>query len=146
MKLLKIIVLIFTASITGCVGHLHFNFKSTGLLNPDIEQQSLPVQVKIYQLRDKQKFLHASFQDLWLRDRSTLATTLVAKRVLMINPSSTSDVKIRRKKAAKYLGLVAVFREPWMSRWRVLMPVPHGVKSWQRIKVQLHANTIRFGK
>ncbi len=79
---------------------------STEQLNQDQRNNPLPVQVKIYQLRDNNAFLQATFRELWRQDAATLGNSMLDKQEITINPSSTTKIVLTRKKDCRYVGIV----------------------------------------
>lgn len=110
--------------LVGCARPIDIYINADENLNPDQNQRSLPVQMRFYQLTDKDKFLRAGFHELWTEDSKTLGTGLLAKKAATIAPGSKTKVSMQRKKNCRYLGIVAIFRKPQNHSWRKLAKVP----------------------
>ena len=89
-------------------------------LNPNRQGESLPVVVRVYQLNDKGAFESATFNQLWKQDEGVLGGTMLTRSEIIINPSSNDKVELDRHEHAKYVGIVAVFRNPIDRKWKDL--------------------------
>lgn len=96
---------------------------STKSLNAIEAGSGLPVMVRIYQLRDRDKFENASFKSLWKKDREFLGDDLVSRKDLTLHPDSEIlvDLAVEVKKGADYLGIMALFRNPEGNSWRKVL-------------------------
>ena len=66
---------------------------STARLNPDAQDRSLPVLLRVYQLNNDRRFMHASFKSLWHDDITTLGDSMVRQTEFMVQPGSNITVK-----------------------------------------------------
>lgn len=89
-------------------------------LNPDIFGRSLPVLVKLYQLRDREVFQQATFWQLWQRDHATLGNSIIAERQVTVTPGVSTRVIFQREADAQYLGVMALFRQSISGHWRAI--------------------------
>ena len=119
---LKTIILIsLLVTMAACSGPMvRLDLKSDATLNPDRKGDPLPVVVRIYQLNDKGAFESATFNQLWKNDEGILAGTLLTRKELILNPDSNNKVELDRHEQAKYVGVVAVFRNPVDRNWRAM--------------------------
>ena len=125
--------------LTACSSYVRVDMITASTLNPDAHHRSLPVQVKIYQLKDQSDFAQASFRDLWLNDKTILGDSLLSSQSLMLSPSRLTSVRLQPVKGIHYVGMIAIFRQPPLDNWRVMK------KLWGQfavIKVALAANEI----
>jgi type VI secretion system protein VasD len=97
---------------------------ATQTLNQDDSGDSLPVLVRIYQLRAKEKFQQATFKALWKNDKELLEGDLLDRKEHMIHPDSQTlvDVDVDIKHGAAFLGVMALFRKPNVEDWKYLVP------------------------
>ncbi len=119
--LLMLLALILTACSPAPV---KVSLTPNQVLNPDQRDQSLPVQVRLYQLSDPRRFQQATFWQLWQHDKSTLGNSLLAKKVITVVPGEKQTVYFARNKKSQYIGAIAVFRQPRGGDWRVLKELP----------------------
>ena len=130
--------------LTGCgdSGPIKINISASKHLNQNREQKSLPVHIKIYQLSSVKRFSHASFSDLWHED-GILGKTLLSKKEIIMNPGKSSQIKIRQKKGSKYIGIIAIFRQPNTKNWKVVYKILSETRFFAlTINVGLYGNKI----
>ena len=60
------------------------------------------------------------FNQLWKNDEGILGKTLLTRNELILNPASKDQVELDKHDEAKYVGVVAVFRNPIDRKWRAL--------------------------
>ena len=106
--------------LVGCSHQIQLNLQTDKYLNPNAQNQSLPVEIKIYQLTQDSIFSSASFEDLWLHDKQTLGKNTTSVKTLIISPNNQKQFQISRDKQAQYLGVIAIFRQPNRSHWKML--------------------------
>jgi type VI secretion system VasD/TssJ family lipoprotein len=103
------------------------------------------VVVRIYQLRNSDKFTHASFESLLRSPDETLGDDLIAgaKYEKLMAPDESfkiSDYEI--KKDAAYIGIVGDFHSPAKDGWYEIIPV----KDIDDISVKIHSNSLSIQK
>jgi len=148
-SIVKILVLIFLIFLLiGCSpAPIKVAINPAYQLNPDQQNKSLPVEVKLYQLRDKDAFLQATFRELWQQDNTILGKSLLDKHAIMVSPGVRTNRSITRNKDCQYLGVVAVFRRPWSSDWRVLEEVKgHSTLFPLTIKIKMYHDKVILDK
>lgn len=87
---------------------------STKQLNVNDEGVPLPVIVRVYQLRNKDKFEKARFTALWKNDKETLESDLVERKELTLHPEAqiVVELEVEIKKGVEYIGVLGLFRRP----------------------------------
>ena len=107
--------------LTACSGPMvKVELQSNQGLNPNRQGESLPVVVRVYQLNDKGAFESATFNQLWKQDEGILGATMLSRSEIIINPSTTDKIELDRHEQAKYVGVVAIFRNPIDRKWKDL--------------------------
>lgn len=107
--------------LTACGGPMvKVELQSNQGLNPNRQGESLPVVVRVYQLNDKGAFESATFNQLWKQDEGVLGKTMLTRSEVILNPSSNDKIELDRHEQAKYVGVVAVFRNPIDRKWKDL--------------------------
>lgn len=108
-------------TLMACSGQMvRVGISSNSTLNPDRKGVPLPVVVRVYQLNDKGAFESATFNQIWKNDEGILGGTLLTRNELILNPASKNKVELDRHEQAKYVGIVAVFRNPVDRKWRAM--------------------------
>ena len=97
---------------------------STNALNQDDSGEALPVIVRVYQLKGKDKFQQATFKALWKNDKELLEGDLLDRKELTVHPDSETllDLDLDVKHGAAFFGVMALFRKPDVMSWKELIP------------------------
>lgn len=135
---LILLVLVLSGGCTSCSvsSPIKIHLQGAEALNQDENQVSLPVMVRVYQLSDIDKFERASFADLWKKDRETLGDSLLAAKETTLSPKTSLHFSLPQEERAKYLAMIAIFRNPAGNQWRVVKPVTHALRlTTQKLKV-----------
>jgi type VI secretion system protein VasD len=135
--------------VTGCGSNtrpLKVALLGTKSLNQDDSGDPLPVIVRIYQLRSREKFDQATFKALWKGDKDLLEGDLVDRKELTLHPESKAvvDVEVDKTKGAKFLGVMALFRKPEGNTWKNVFSndVSHWPFSTPVVRVRLDERTV----
>jgi len=92
--------------------------------NPDADGRPSPVVVRIYQLKDGAAFGNADFFAIFDKEEPTLAGSLVGREEFVLAPGDKRSEEFAVSRDAKFVGVVAAFRDIRNSQWRVLQPAP----------------------
>lgn len=108
-------------------------------LNSGTDNRSLAVVVKVYRLRDGQRFEHAPFSAFLDEDaeRDALGDDLISATEIVLQPNQRHEINERLPPEAGTLGVVALFRSPAPGRWRFSFDAMEAEK--EGVTVGLHA-------
>jgi type VI secretion system protein VasD len=139
-------------AIVGCgsgVKDVRVMLLPTNRLNPDESGAPLSVIVRVYQLKNRDRFERADFRALWKNDEKTLEGDVVERKEVTIYPETQTSVELQvdRKKGVQFLGIMALFRKPEGELWRQV--TASDVSSWipfrtPRIKVILDEHKLKL--
>lgn len=120
-------VLLSTALVTGCGSDTkkwRLVLTATQTVNQDDSGEALPVVVRVYQLKGKDKFQRATFAELWKKDKELLEGDLVDRKEVTVHPHSHTvlDLDLEVKQGAEFFGVMALFRKPDVTSWKQLIP------------------------
>lgn len=119
--LVSFALLCTTFTLCGCSStQLKVNLSSTANLNMNGAHEPLPVVVRIYQLADAKSFETATFNELWKTDLTVLGNSLLRKDTLTVDPASQQKVRFDRHEQAKFVGVMAAFRNQQNNSWRII--------------------------
>ncbi|WP_341316947.1 type VI secretion system lipoprotein TssJ [Paraburkholderia sp. IMGN_8] len=90
-------------------------------LNQDTRGASLPVVLRIYQLKDERPFATASYAQL-LGGSDALKAATLWSRDMTLGPGQTLKLSEPMDEAANYVGVAAFFRDTSDAEWSVLVP------------------------
>lgn len=120
-------IVLATALVVGCSSDptrgVQMAFVSTKNLNLDEAGGSLPVMVRVYQLRQKDGFEQASFDSLWKSDKELLGSDLVERKDLTLSPNTEMlvDIDVDLRGGTRYLAIMALYRKPEGNAWRTVI-------------------------
>ena len=105
---------------------LHLDVSGRAAMNVDetnMKALSVPTLVRVYQLRDSRAFERVSYDKLLSDDDSALIADLLDKQTLVIKPEEGAQLNAPLDKDAKFVAVVALFREPDIgtNTWRVTL-------------------------
>jgi len=89
-------------------------------LNTGEGKRALSLVVRVYQLRNLERFEEAPF-DVFLdqqRERDVMGDDLIGVTEVLLAPGQRHEVLERLPDDGRYLGVVALFRSPAQTRWR----------------------------
>jgi type VI secretion system protein VasD len=92
-------------------------------LNPSVSNRPSPLVLRIYELRSDAAFQQAEFMALYQTDRSVLATDLVNRDEITLQPGDILPYSRPLGPDTRYIGVVAAYRNLERARWRVVVPV-----------------------
>ncbi|MFJ2992473.1 type VI secretion system lipoprotein TssJ [Pandoraea sp. NPDC087047] len=93
-------------------------------LNPDDAGRATSVVVRVYQLKDRELFDAASYDDLLKQDRKVLGGERHASMAGVLNPGASLNLSQPIEDNTKYVAVVAFFRNPEnQPTWKFVIPV-----------------------
>ncbi|MGF6789231.1 type VI secretion system lipoprotein TssJ [Paraburkholderia sp. 35.1] len=92
-----------------------------GALNEDVRGASLPVVLRIYQLKDDKPFVTATYAQLLAGNEALKAATLWSRDVTL-RPGQTLKISEPIGDAVNYVGVAAFFHNTANTEWSVLVP------------------------
>lgn len=142
-KIFALIIYFLFLIIWGCGGAQTVNFNLT--CDNDCNGSNAIV-IRIYQLKNSDKFIHASFESLLRNPESTLADDLIpdSKFEITLVPTQTfrlKDYKIQDD--AKYIGIIGDFHSPATDDWLKVIPVNSDIDA---VKILVHKNYLSVEK
>ena len=103
---------------------LQLDLQAGALLNPEYLNRPSPVVVRVYLLRAEITFGATDFFSLFERDAATLGPDLLAREEVQLRPGRLVSIKREFPPEARFLGVVAAFRDVEKSTWRALANLP----------------------
>ena len=120
LLLLLFVIAAMTAACGGGVKDVRVTLLPTERLNPDESGAPLSVIVRVYQLKNKDRFERADFRALWKTDEKVLEGDLLERKEITVYPKKKTSVELQvdQKKGVQFLGVMALFRKPDGVLWR----------------------------
>lgn len=139
-KLMNLTWLIMGAIILSACqpnANLKLRIQSSSNLNQNELKQSLPVVMKVYQLSDSKIFNEATFKQLWKQDKATLGNSLISFKEILIGPKSCIEIVMPYENKAKFVGIVATFRNIKSVKWREIKNISSGLMGPKIFKISI---------
>jgi type VI secretion system protein VasD len=105
---------------------LRVEVTAAGDANRGPSGQALPIVVRLYELKAQGAFSGADFFSLYEREAKTLGPELIAREELTLSPGQTRPIVKPLDPQARYLGVLAAFRDVDRATWRALVPLADG--------------------
>ncbi|NLP59966.1 type VI secretion system lipoprotein TssJ [Paraburkholderia sacchari] len=103
------------------VKQMNLTIVARGALNPDTRGASLPVVLRIVQLKDDRPFATATYAQL-LGGSDTLKAATLWSEDVTLGPGQTLKVSEPIGDEANFVGVAAFFRDTSDAEWSVLIP------------------------
>lgn len=112
-------------------------------VNPDSSGRPSPVVVRIYQLQGDSEFNDADFFALFDNEKATLGSSLIMRDERTLFPGQQARLDLALAPDARFLGVVAAYRDIRATRWRAEVGVPE--KSLLKLLAKRHVS-VKVGK
>ena len=114
--------------IGGCAGapkpaETKMQIVATADVNPDGKGRASPIVVRVFQLKTEAEFAKADFFAIYDREKEVLGASLISREEYTLEPGETEDMKFEISRDARYLGVLAAYRDQG-AHWRALSPAP----------------------
>jgi type VI secretion system protein VasD len=100
----------------------HMTLAASADANPDPSGRPSPVVVRVYQLRGDAAFVGADFFGLFDDEQKALGPELISRAEYVLTPSERRTVDVPVAADARYVGVIAAFRDIRNADWRALVP------------------------
>ncbi|QAU23837.1 type VI secretion system lipoprotein TssJ [Dyella sp. M7H15-1] len=104
------------------VKQMHLVIEGRAELNRDERGASLPVAMRVYQLKDAKAFEQATYAQLLHDADRVLKADALSHTDIVLAPQATITLNTPMADNAQYVGVVAFFRDPSHAAWRLVMP------------------------
>jgi type VI secretion system protein VasD len=103
--------------------------------NKDEHGRSLPIVVRVYELKSTGGFQSADFFSIYDQEAATLGGDLLAREELQLRPGEEQQIVREVAPDAQHLGVVGAFRQVDKARWRATHPLKTGETNKVEIKI-----------
>ncbi len=103
---------------------LRLSIQAERSLNTDRQQGSASLALRVYVLRDGQLIQRASFDSLYDNDEATLGSALLLRESVHLRPGETRELVLALGDEARFIAVVAAYRELDRAQWRAVLAVP----------------------
>jgi type VI secretion system protein VasD len=111
------------------------NFAAAPDVNPDGSGRPSPIIIRYYQLGATSAFDGADYFQLRDKEAALLGPALIDRQDLALTPGATQDVKLQPKPEAKFIGVVASYRDIDHAGWRAEVAIPPNKTTMVKVQV-----------
>lgn len=126
------------------VKEMNLVIESRAALNPNEQGRSLPVVLRVYQLKDTKTFEKAAYGQLLDDDRALLKADLAGSMEAVLGPGATVKLSAPMADAAQAVGVVGFFRDQGRATWQLVIPKSQWKKT-DPVKLIVTGNQIELG-
>lgn len=102
----------------------HMTVAAAADVNPAADGRPSPIVLRIYQLKDNAKFGNSDFFTLFDADQQTLGGDLLNRQEVELAPGEKRELDFTVVGEAKYLAVLAAYRDIRNAQWRVVQAAP----------------------
>ena len=120
--------------LAGCAGTpppsptvVAVTLQTTMAVNPDLRQRASPLVVRIYELKSSAAFEGADFVSLFERDQAALGAEMASREEFVLQPGETRPWQKTAAPDAKFIGVMAAFRDIERARWKASIAIKPNV-------------------
>lgn len=92
-------------------------------INP-VQGRPSPVNIVLFQLKSADEFRNADFFSLYDNDSDVLGSDLIDQTRMQLQPGEIRPLEAEIDEEARYLGVIAAFRDIENAQWRTLVELP----------------------
>ena len=100
------------------------NIQAMTILNPDVNGEYRPVNIKVYYLKSEKAFSQGSFKDLYQHPDKALGNSVLHVSSHQLLPGQMAVLSEKVPQGMKYIGVVAAFRHIQDAKWKDIKPIP----------------------
>ena len=121
----------------------HAQIIVSGDVNPDSSGRASPIVVRVFQLRNDGEFASADFFALYDKEKEVLGASFLSREEYVLSPGETRKFDMPVNPEARFLGVVAAYRDIRSAHWRALT---HSPEKKLRDLIGKHGVTLSVGK
>jgi type VI secretion system protein VasD len=93
-------------------------------VNPDTNGRASPIVIRVYQLRADAAFGTLEFFALFDNEKAALGPELITRDEYVLGPADRQTLDVTFASDARFIGVIAAFRDIRKAEWRAIVPVP----------------------
>lgn len=127
---------------------INWRIYASDSLNVDAQGRALALVVRLYKLKSPDAFLQAPYDTFGdaAKEKVVLGDDLVAAREVQLIPGQHYEAIDKVAREARYVGIVALYRQPLQDRWRYAFSTAAADKSGLRIGAHACAMSVQVGE
>ena len=92
-------------------------------VNPDKDDRSSPVVLRIYELTDNKPFNTLDFFDIYDNDKEKLEASFITKQEMELNPNESRKIDFVLNEKTKFIGFLVAYQDIDSAKWREVVEV-----------------------
>jgi type VI secretion system protein VasD len=104
------------------IKQMNLVIESRSALNQNEQGESLPVVMRVYQLKDAKVFENAAYVQLVDDDRVLLSADLLGSQEVTLAPDATVRLSMPMEDDAQIVGIAGFFRDRGGAEWQLAIP------------------------
>jgi type VI secretion system protein VasD len=126
----RVASLLVLLAVAGCASgpkkpaEVRLALQASADTNPDAAGRPSPVVVRLYQLKNDAAFIAADFFAIYDNEQPTLAADLIGREEFTLAPGERRSVPLAVSPDAKFVGVIAAYRDVRGAEWRAVVPTP----------------------
>lgn len=113
--------------------------------NPDIHGRAAPVELFIYVMTGEDNFSSSDYFTIAKGNNPDLKADITQRKQIILKPGASRPLTLSIEKEAKYLAVVAAFRNINEAQWSALYTLPQPKKrSWYQIILPASDETLKL--
>jgi type VI secretion system protein VasD len=121
----------------------HAQIIVSGDVNPDSSGRPSPIVVRVFQLKNDGEFASSDFFALYDKEKETLGASFLSREEYVLAPGETRKFDMPINPEARFLGVLAAYRDIRSAHWRALT---HSPEKKLRDLIGKHGITLSVGK
>jgi type VI secretion system protein VasD len=112
-------------------------------VNPDSAGRPSPIVVRVFQLKNDGEFASSDFFAQYDKEKETLGASFLSREEYVLAPGETRKFDMPINPEARFLGVLAAYRDIRSAHWRALT---HSPEKKLRDLIGKHGITLSVGK
>ncbi|WP_062268612.1 type VI secretion system lipoprotein TssJ [Endozoicomonas arenosclerae] len=122
---------------------LTLDIKAGPVINANKDEKAAPLQIRLYELKSKDIFIHADFLDLYGNDSATLQGSLVRKHHLpTVWPGMNTTLSFQLDSETAFVAILGEFSDYLSAVTKLLHPVTKGKSN--HLVLHIEGNRLSF--
>lgn len=102
---------------------LEIYLQADSQINLNEEHQPMPMEVRVFLLKDRETFEQLDFETIWRDSQKALSKDLIRMASLIVFPGKIKIHTMKNVSTAAYVALVGIFRQPKGHQWKSLFDI-----------------------
>lgn len=93
-------------------------------LNPNKDGRPSPLVIRLYELKSLDEFNNGDFFAIYDNEAKTIGKTMLSKEEIEMKPGEKRHIDRTANPQARYLGVIAAYRDLDNAQWRAVVALP----------------------